>query len=163
MFYCFNYPDSTDKILSKYFDKSLEEDTVEIYKYNIEEDFYVCKSTDFHMYLANGTKLKVQGDLLNILDNRNLVKGFEVKLYKFWIGLAKTCKEVEVYDQTLDFHLGKIFSNTGKRLGDFLIYKDLRTKKILLDIFKKKEIAEIESSDDLYFDMISLLTKLEKF
>lgn len=174
MFYCFVYPESIDQMLLEYFDKDTEESIVEIMKYRINDAFYICKSHVSSMYLLgesgeDGTgkrtyskKIENCGDIQNTIGNESLVRKFEVRLHKFGTRFVEGTLPWECCDPKMDFLVGKIFSGDGKRMGNFLIYNDNRTKRVLADILKKYEITEIEPTGDMCLDMISLLSKLDK-
>lgn len=169
MFYCFVYPESIDQILLEHFDRDVGESVVEITKYKINGVFYICRSHVSSMYFVGRgeagertySRIENCGDVQSIVGNEGLVKKFEVRLHRFGTGLAGGMPQ-ECRDLKMDFMVGKVFSSGGKRMGNLLVYRDNRTKRVLADILKKYEMTESEPTGDICLDMISLLAKLER-
>lgn len=164
MFYCFVYPESIDRILQEYFDKDMEERVVEIMKCKANGVFYICKSHVCSLYFPSSQDEdgavqryeRVCGDVLGIVGSDSIVRKFEVRLSRF------KSEPVPRDHLGIDFLVGRIFSDSGKRMGNFLIYKDNRAKRVLAEVLKEYKIRETVSTGDMCLDMINLLGKLER-
>ena len=163
MFYCFVYPESIDKILEKDFVRGEHPEEVEVSKYG--NNIFTYKSSKLSIYVNNE---------LYSLDNPefrldNLIRSVQLTYYEYSSKIQEAEKihsddEFEAFtgNNEIRFTAAKATSN-GRKLGNFFVYKSLRSKLALKDILKKYQITEVESEPSEELNIIKLLIKLEKF
>lgn len=125
----------------------------------MKEEFYIVKERRTFMYLEDN-RIEITGHLEGVLDPRNLIKTVTVKLNTFSVQLARS-NFCDNNDDGISFKAGEII-NQGKKLGYLIIFKDLKTKKILTELLKGRPIVDMDTTEDTNRDMINLLVKIKK-